>query len=451
MATNYWFKGTNAETTCDAGGGAVNRDLGDAGQSSPSDSAGTTTSATVNDTPFVEVLVFDMDVSAHSPATGTFDISVSVNAISSGATGRFRAQVIDDAGCSVSQNSSYSSTFTTTGTKTLTTGSLTWGAGDERLRVSIELSRDSGQHGNKSVTVDHNDTNSKIVANGWTYVPPAPLPAVVEWGYEPVVTSGLISAPTYAHSLLRDLKIVTPIFANTGESWMSFDVEGGSFRVPTSFDDGSGGSTIGVPGLGWQFGGGHAGVQYGSNTGQTGSGARTDLVVCEFDTKSNGASLTMVSMGAGTTSNKWDIRISDTGETEGSGHFEISIHGTHAIYDPELDINTPYAFVTRYESGALLETTEVWANGQELTEIGTESGTPNTSTTDYRIGADPNGNGDMSGKVYLHMHWTRALDDGEIEILNRDPFILFRSALVPEKIPILVSVVAAPRRIFVVS
>jgi hypothetical protein len=127
-------------------------------------SSTTQISDSVSDTPFVEVLTFDIDVSGDSPSTGNHNVSVDVNAIDPGSTGRFRIQAIDDSGCGVSASSSYSSTFTTNGIKTLSATSLTWGAGDERLRLSIELSRDSGQHGNKDITINVQDADTFVEA-----------------------------------------------------------------------------------------------------------------------------------------------------------------------------------------------------------------------------------------------------------------------------------------------
>ena len=155
MATRYFLKDTNAQTTCDASDNPL--DL------SQTQGTGATTVGSVNNTSFVEEFVWDIDVSGDSPVTGTFDVSVSVNAIDADTEGRFRVQVIDDTGCAISQNSAYSSLFTTTGVKTFTTASLTWGAGDERLRVSLEYRRSAG-HGGKAMTIDVNHADSWIDA-----------------------------------------------------------------------------------------------------------------------------------------------------------------------------------------------------------------------------------------------------------------------------------------------
>ena len=81
MATRYFLKDTNAQTTCDASDNPL--DL------SQTQGTGATTVGSVNNTSFVEEFVWDIDVSGDSPVTGTFDVSVSVNAIDADTEGGF--------------------------------------------------------------------------------------------------------------------------------------------------------------------------------------------------------------------------------------------------------------------------------------------------------------------------------------------------------------------------
>lgn len=161
MTTKYFAKSVNTDVTCDVG--ATSRDL-DKTQGTPGTQ---NSSGTQSDGVFEEILVFDMDVSADGPSTGSHDVSIDVASASPAAEFdyRFRIQAIDDTGCVISANSSYSSVFTGTGIKTATL-SLTWSGVDERLRLSIEGERLSG-HGNKSLTMNINDPDSFVDAP-WT-------------------------------------------------------------------------------------------------------------------------------------------------------------------------------------------------------------------------------------------------------------------------------------------
>jgi len=159
MSTKYFPQDANADTTCDTTAKA--QDM--------SKTQGTTTTSgsdSVSDTPFVEVHSFDIDATPDSPGSGSHDVSLDVNTMSAGATGRYRIQAVDDAGCGVSASSAYSANFTsaTSFPHLLTGTSLAWAAGDERLRLSVELSRDSGQHGGKSVTSNVQDVDSFVDA-----------------------------------------------------------------------------------------------------------------------------------------------------------------------------------------------------------------------------------------------------------------------------------------------
>lgn len=150
MALQRYFSSTGtATTTCNAGAEDLDQDL-----TKTSGQTGTSV-AGPNNTSFVEVATWDINVSGDSPITGAYSVSLNVTDVSAGqAEGRFRVRVVDDAGCTISASSGYSATFSTTGVKTLTTGSVTWGAGDDRLRISLEVRRIGG-HGTKTVTVTH--------------------------------------------------------------------------------------------------------------------------------------------------------------------------------------------------------------------------------------------------------------------------------------------------------
>ncbi len=158
MATKYFLKDTNAETTCDVSG-ATNQDI------STTQGTGTTVdSPSFSTETYFDALAFDIDVSGDNPANGNHDISIDVNAATD-IDYRFRVEQINDAGpCSVSNFTDWSTDPTTgTGIKTLSATSLTWGTGD-RLRLIIQAKRQSGTHGNKTLTINVNDADSYINA-----------------------------------------------------------------------------------------------------------------------------------------------------------------------------------------------------------------------------------------------------------------------------------------------
>ena len=162
MATKYFLLSTNADTTCDTA--ETNRDM-----STAIGGAGTqTTDGTQVESPSWDlVLAFDVDVSGDNPATGNHDVSIDVSvAPASEIEYRFRLQAVDDSGCGVDNSSAYSSVFTDTGIKTLSATNLTWAAGSDRLRLSIEARRTAG-HGNKAITIRIGDVDSFVNAP-WT-------------------------------------------------------------------------------------------------------------------------------------------------------------------------------------------------------------------------------------------------------------------------------------------
>lgn len=156
MATTYYLRNTNADTSCDAS--AAPHDLSQTQGSGPNSA----TSGANGSNSFSEVMTFDVDASGDSPGSGAHSVQIEVTAMSARAEAQFRVQAVNSS-CSVLQSSAYSSTFTSTGTYSLTTGSLPW-AGANRLRVSIEIRRSSGPVDPKSLTVATESANSYIDA-----------------------------------------------------------------------------------------------------------------------------------------------------------------------------------------------------------------------------------------------------------------------------------------------
>lgn len=133
MATKYYVQTTNAYTTCDAG-----QDPKDLDTSTPSSgtSSGSTTSLS-----FVEVLAYDYYFSGGAVSSQTMNCSIDCVGISgSGPEFRYRLQQVDPSGCSVTNSSSYSATYSTSGIKTDSLA-LTWTGSDGILRISIEFRR----------------------------------------------------------------------------------------------------------------------------------------------------------------------------------------------------------------------------------------------------------------------------------------------------------------------
>lgn len=169
MATRYYCRNTNADTSCDTANSPL--DLSKTQGSGPN----ATVSAAIGDLTFVECMSFDVDVSGDSPSTGTHSVSLDVSAMDTRAEARFRVQVVNNS-CTVTQNSAYSSAFTAVGVQTLTTGSLTWAA-ENRLRISVEIRRTSGG-GTRSLTIDTENADSWIDAP-WTAATPTSKVMVV--------------------------------------------------------------------------------------------------------------------------------------------------------------------------------------------------------------------------------------------------------------------------------
>jgi hypothetical protein len=209
VATKYFLRNVNVDTTCDG----TNTPL-DLNQTQGTSTTQATTAG--QHSAWTEMASFDVDVSGDSPSTGsqTFDISVSINSIvGSDVEVRWRVQAIDDTGCSVTNSSTaYSSVYTTTGVKTDTL-TLTWSAGDERLRLSVET-RKINNHGNKDVTLDVNDTNSWVQANDWPASSPqsqaASLATLVPDAKTATAEPGLVSQAATLATLVPDAKSGTP-------------------------------------------------------------------------------------------------------------------------------------------------------------------------------------------------------------------------------------------------
>jgi len=162
---NYYCHDTNNDSTCDVPS-VVSDDLNSSGAD---DGASVISTGSKSET-FVQVLVFDVNVTGDSPSSGTFAAYLYVNAITTNTTGRFRIQQIEDTGCTAVSSSSYSAEFTTTGQKSLTGQSITWSTGT-RLRISVEMHSVVGDHGTKTitVTVDGNSYVSAPWSGGTTY------------------------------------------------------------------------------------------------------------------------------------------------------------------------------------------------------------------------------------------------------------------------------------------
>lgn len=132
MATKYYVQTSNSYTTCDAG-----QDPHDLTTSTPSSS---TSSGSTNSISFVEILAYDVYF-ASGMSTQTINCSIEASGISGASTEwKYRLQQVDPSGCSVTNSSSYSTTYTTTGIKTDSL-SLTWTGSSGILRVSIEFRR----------------------------------------------------------------------------------------------------------------------------------------------------------------------------------------------------------------------------------------------------------------------------------------------------------------------
>ncbi len=171
MAIKYFLRDTNADTTCDSTGPFdLSQTQGTPGVTAKSqNSTGT----------WVEQQSFDVDVSGDTPDDGTIDWSFDINAWSADASVRIRIQAVDDTGCAVDGSTAYLPTTAGwdtdtagTGVKTGSIGSFTWPSTSERLRVSVEVERDTGAHGSKSVTFNVNDADSFIRMNGFGNIAP---------------------------------------------------------------------------------------------------------------------------------------------------------------------------------------------------------------------------------------------------------------------------------------
>ncbi len=127
--------------------------------------AGTRVSAGSSSTSFTDVLDFTIDIDhmASAVSGNSFPVSLSVNAISSNTTARFRIQHLNSAGTVLASSTAYSSTFTTTGTQTATfsfAATQTWAATDQ-FRLSVEIQR-GGTSSTKTITINTGNANSFV-------------------------------------------------------------------------------------------------------------------------------------------------------------------------------------------------------------------------------------------------------------------------------------------------
>lgn len=154
MATTWYLRGTSAETCADGSTGF---------DSNTTQGADTTvTSGNENTGSWVELLTFDVTVGAAGPTSNAMDVSVLVGTANGDVDWRYRLQRLSS-GCAAQESTGYSGTQRNAGTLTATLdcSSFSWSAGDV-LRLSIELQRVAGQHGNKNITATVSSTSSYI-------------------------------------------------------------------------------------------------------------------------------------------------------------------------------------------------------------------------------------------------------------------------------------------------
>lgn len=162
MATKYFCKDTNDDGTCDLANSPLDLDQ------TMGSTATQASSNTTNEAGFDVVMSFDEDIASDNPGDGTHDVSVDINSMSGDAELKFRVRLITNL-CSAVASSGYGATLTSADVPvvhTFTTASLTLGAAN-RLRLSCEMKRDSGAHGNKSFNMNVNDVDSWVNAP-WT-------------------------------------------------------------------------------------------------------------------------------------------------------------------------------------------------------------------------------------------------------------------------------------------
>jgi hypothetical protein len=142
-------------TQTNAGTGGIGYDL-----STTQGTSTTLTTATIASDVFAERFFWQVTVNG-TPTATTFPTSLSISALNGSVIYRWRVQRVDS-GNNIIASSAYSATGTTTGTQTATlTLSQTWASGD-RFRLSFEIARVTGAHGNVSVTLNVNNANSFV-------------------------------------------------------------------------------------------------------------------------------------------------------------------------------------------------------------------------------------------------------------------------------------------------
>jgi hypothetical protein len=163
MAVGFYQRDTNADTTCDTV--ASPRDL----TATTPGTDDTITSSNVSAETFTDAIVFDIDTSSgYTRAAGTAGINITV-ITATDIEYRHEVRSVDDSGCGETVQDT-GPTWSGTGLQTDTTGTITWPATDERLRLAIQIRR-SASHGNKTIQLEVNKTiGASISMNGWTAV-----------------------------------------------------------------------------------------------------------------------------------------------------------------------------------------------------------------------------------------------------------------------------------------
>jgi hypothetical protein len=163
MAVKFFPRDTNVDTTCDLG---VDTD-GDLSETQGSSAQ--IDSAAISSDSYRDVFSFDIDSSSgYNRTTGTFDTSLDVVA-STEVDYRIIIRSVDDSGCGETDQDT-GPLWTGNSIQTDTTGSITWPAADERLRMVVQAKRQTGLHGNKTLSINVNDADTFCQANAWTAI-----------------------------------------------------------------------------------------------------------------------------------------------------------------------------------------------------------------------------------------------------------------------------------------
>jgi hypothetical protein len=169
MAITFYPRSTDTDATCDLGAD-TDGDLSETqGSSSQIDSA------SISDGAYRDVFSFDIDTSSgYTRSAGTFGTSLDVVA-STDVQYRIVIRSVDDSGCGETDQD-VGPDWTGNSIQTDTTGSITWPAADERLRLVVQGLRTTA-HGNKTLSINVNDADTFCTANAWV-VPATPEPVI---------------------------------------------------------------------------------------------------------------------------------------------------------------------------------------------------------------------------------------------------------------------------------